>query len=55
MHAVEFIPANCLERAACWPGLTVPSRPALVERRKHVRRECDRVENLLRSLLSAEA
>ena len=55
MHTIEFIPANWLERAAWWPGLTVYSRPVQIERRTVVRRACDRVEDLLRSLLSAQA
>lgn len=53
MHVVEFIPADWLERAACWPGLRVYSRPVAVERRIRTRRAAD-VELLLRSLLSAQ-
>jgi hypothetical protein len=53
MHVVEFIPADWLERAACWPGLTVYSRPVAVERRVRTRRTAD-VELLLRSLLSVQ-
>ncbi len=51
MHAVDFIPADWVERAACWPGLMVYSRPVAVERRVRTRRTAD-VELLLRSLLS---
>jgi hypothetical protein len=51
MHAVDFIPADWVERAAWWPGLTVYSRPVAVERRVRTRRTAD-VELLLRSLLS---
>ena len=54
MHVVEFIPADWLERAACWPGLIVYSRPVDVERRVRTRRAAD-VELLLRSLLPAQA
>jgi len=55
VYAVEFIPADWLERAAWWPGLVVYSRPVLIERRETVRRECDLMEDLLRSQLSAQA
>ena len=51
MCIVEFIPADWLERAAWWPGLTVYSRPVAIERRIRTRRTAD-VELLLRSLLS---
>jgi len=54
MHVIEFIPADWLERAACWPGLIVYSRPAEVERRVRTLRAAG-VELLLRSLLPVEA
>jgi hypothetical protein len=50
MHTVEFIPADWLERAAFWPGLTVYSRPVQIERRIQTRRAAD-VELLLRTLI----
>ena len=53
MSIVEFIPADWLERAAWWPGLTVYSRPVAIERRIRTRRAAD-VELLLRSLLSVQ-
>ena len=53
MCIVEYIPADWLERAACWPGIMVYSRPLAIERRIRTRRTAD-VELLLRSLLSAQ-
>jgi len=50
-HEVEFIPADWVERAFAWPGLTVYSRPIIVERRCNVRQSNDRIEKLLRTLL----
>jgi hypothetical protein len=54
MHVVKFIPAEWVERAAFWRGLTVYSRPIAFERRVHTRRAAH-VELLLRSLLPLKA
>ena len=51
-HTVEFIDARYLEHAAWTPGLIVMSRPVQIERRINVRREVDRVEQLLRAAFS---
>jgi len=58
MHTTEFIPAGWLEHAA-WAmhrgeRLVVYSRPIEVERRVNVRRNEDRVERMLLSLLPAQ-
>jgi len=58
MHTTEFIPAGWLEHAA-WvmhrgERLVVYSRPIEVERRVNVRRNEDRVERMLLSLLPAQ-
>ena len=59
MHAVEFSPAGWLEHAA-WAAhrgerLIVYSRPSEVERRVNARRNENRVERMLLSLLPAQA
>ena len=55
MPAIKSMTAACLGRTSRWPDRTVYSQPAVVERRKGSRRGCDRVEDLLRPRLSAEA